>query len=131
MEIGKELGEALVKIRKGLVETRAGASEIADLVKKGAVEASDKALDETKKSAASVKEVLAEAETKAEKETAETRALAKEYLDKAGKAVDSVEQELTGAAAKIKAKSVEGIEEAIDKAKTVLDEAEELISKIK
>ena len=131
MEIGKELGEALVKIRKGLVETRAGTSEIADLVKKGAVEASDKALDETKKSAARVKEALGEAEIRAEKETAETKVLAKEYLDKAGKAVASAEKELSGAAAKIKAKSAEGTEEAIAKAKKILDEAEDLIAKIK
>ena len=131
MKIGKELGEALVRIRKGLAETRTGTGEIVDLAKKGAMEAGDKALDETKKSVAGVKEALAEAGTSAEKETEETRALAKEYLDKAGKAVASAEKELSGATTKIKAKSVEGMEEAIAKAKKVLDEAEELIAKIK
>ena len=131
MEIGKELGEALARIRKGLVETKTGAGKIVDLVEKGAIEAGDKALDETKKSIARVKEALAEAGTKAEKEARETRVLAKEYLDKAGKAVASAEKELSGVAAKIKAKSVKGTEEAIAKVKKVLDEAEELISKIK
>ena len=131
MKIGKELMEGLARIRKGLAETRAGAGGTADLVKKGAIEASDKALDETKESAARVKEALAEAGTRAEKETGETRVLAKEYLDKAGKAIVSAEKELSGAAVKIKAKSIEGTEEAIAKAKKVLDEAEELIAKIK
>jgi len=88
-------------------------------------------LDETKKSATRVKDALAEAGTLSEKEIEETRALAKEYLGKAGKAVAPVEEELTRAAAKVKAKSVEGTEEAIAKAKKILDEAEELISKIK
>ncbi len=131
MEIGKELGEALARIRRGLVETRAGVGGIGDLVKKGTIEASDKALDEAEKSVARVKESLAEAGARAEKETEETRVLVKEYLDKAGKAVAAAEKELTGAAAKIEAKSVEGMEEAIAKAKRVLDEAEELIAKIK
>ena len=54
-----------------------------------------------------------------------------EYLDKAGKAVAAAEKDLAGAASKIKGKSVEGTEEAIAKAKKVLDEAEDLINKIK
>ncbi len=131
MEIGKELGEAITRIRKGLEETRVGAGEIVGLLKKGTIEASDKALDEAMRSMARVKEALAEAETKAEKEPEETRVPAKEHLSKARKAVASIEQELTDAGAKIKAKSVEGTEEAIARARKVLDEAEELIAKIK
>ena len=109
MEISKELEEALARIRKGLAETKTEVGEIVDLVKKGAIESSDKALDKTKKSVTRVKEAIAETETKAEKETEETKVFAKEYLDKAKKAVTSLEKELTMAASKIKAKSVEGL----------------------
>lgn len=135
MGIGEELGDAIARIRKGLEEIRAGAGGIVDLAKKGAIEAADKALDEAMKSAMKsivrVKEALAEAEMKAENEPEETRVPTKEHLSKARKAVASIEQELNGAAAKIKAKSTGGTEEAIAKARKVLDEAEELIAKIK
>ena len=60
MGIGKELGESLARIRKGLEETKAGTGEIVDLTKKGATEASNRALDKTSESATRVKEALAD-----------------------------------------------------------------------
>ena len=131
MDISGELKEAIAKVRGGIAETMAGSSEITDSVKKGATEASNRALNNTQKAMAKVKEALVEAEATSVKEAEATKVTVEEHLHKAGVAITDAGEELAIVGAQVKAKSIGGTEKAVTEVQKALHKVEELIAKIK
>ncbi len=138
MDTSKELKEAIAKVREEIAEARAVSSEILDYVKKGATEASVKAVDKTQKAMNKVEAALAEARAKSAKEVEEVGdAIAiittdiEGHLEKAEQMVSNSMAELEKAGHHLKDKSLEETEKAIVKVRETLIKIEEQIAKIK
>jgi len=148
MDISKELKEAIAKVREEIAEARAASSEILDNVKKGATEASVKAVDKTQKAMAKVEAALVETRAKSAKEveelgdtivdiTTDIDAIVnittdiEEHLEKAEQMVFNSMAELERTGYHLKDKSIEETEKAIAKVRETLKKVEELIAKIK
>ena len=138
MDISKELNEAIAKVRDEIAEARAVSSEILDHVKKGATEASVKAVDKTQKAMDKVEAALAEARAKSAKEVEEVGDAIviittdiEGHLEKAEQMVSNSMAELERTGHHLKDKSIEETEKAIAKIRETLVKVEELIAKIK
>lgn len=138
MDISKELKEAIAKVGEEIAEARAASSEILDNVKKGATEASVKAVDKTQKAMAKVEAALVEARAKSAKEVEELGDAIvdittdiEEHLEKAEQMVLNSMAELERTGYHLKDKSIEETEKAIAKVRETLIKVEELIAKIK
>ena len=138
MDTSKELKEAIAKVRKEIAEARAASSEILDNVKKGATEASVKAVDKTQKAMAKVEAALVEARAKSAKEVEELGDAIVDittdiegHLEEAEQMVFNSMAELERTGYHLKDKSIEETEKAITKVRETLKKVEELIAKIK
>ena len=138
MDISKELKEAIAKVKEEIAEARAASSEILDNVKKGATEASVKAVDKTQKAMAKVEAALVEARAKSAKEVEElgdaivdVTTDIEEHLEKAEQMVLNSVAELERTGYHLKDKSIEETEKAIAKVRETLIKVEEILAKIK